>query len=127
MKNSLTAVYTRMRLWADISIAKIFGVGASFIKRTIKTQRDEGISVRRHSDGAVLSLNDEQLETLQAAVEICPDVTLEALQRIIADECEVVVSRMSIRRALKKLNLPLVKRRGDIDHFRSPEQKEASI
>jgi transposase len=118
MKNSLTAVCTRMRLRADISIAGIFGAGASFIKKTFKTRRDEESPVRRHSDGAVLSLNEEQLETLLAAVEICPDATLEVPQRIIADECKVMLSRMSICRALEKLNLPLVKKGGDIDHFR---------
>jgi transposase len=118
MKNSLTAVCMRMRLRGDISIAGILGVGASFIKKTLKTRRDEEGPVRPHSDDAVPSLNEEQLEALQAAVEICPDATLEALQRIIADECKVTVSQMSICQALKKLNLAPVKRGGEINRFR---------
>jgi transposase len=111
MKNSLTAVCMRMWLRGDISIAEICGVGVSFIKMTFKTHRDE-VSPVRHSDGADFSLNEEQLETLQAAVEICPDATLEELQRLIADECKATVSQMSICHALKKLNLPLVRRGG---------------
>jgi transposase len=116
-----------MRLRAGMSIAKIFAVKAFFIKKTPESHRDEEGQVRGHNDGAVPSLNEEQLEALQAAVEICPDATLEVLQRIIADECEVTVSRMSIRRALKKLNLPLMKGAEEIDRFSSPGQKEASL
>ena len=127
MKNSFTAVCIRMRLRADISIAEIFGTGVSFIHKTLKTHRDEEGQVRRQSYGAVPSLNEEQLETLQAAVQICPDATLEVLQRIIADEYEVTISQMSIRRALKKLNLPLAKSAGDIANFRSPGQGETSL
>jgi hypothetical protein len=97
-----------MRLRADMLIAEIIAVGASFIKKTLKTKRDEESPIRLHSDYVALSLNGEQLETLQVAVEICPDATLEVLQRIIADECQVTVSRRSIRHALNKLNLPLV-------------------
>jgi hypothetical protein len=39
----------------------------------------------------------------------------------------VMVSQMSIRRALKKLILSLVKGAGDVDRFSSPGQKEASL
>jgi hypothetical protein len=55
------------------------------------------------SDSAVPSLNEEQLETLQAAVEICPDATLEALQKIIADESKVTVSWISAGTHLRYL------------------------
>jgi transposase len=127
MKDSLTAFCIRMRLRADISIAEIFGIGVSLIKKTLRAHRDEEFPVRSRGAGAVPSLNEEQLETLQAAVEICPHATLEALQRIIADECEVMVSQMSIRRALKRLNLPLAKRVGDLANFRSPGREERSL
>jgi transposase len=126
MKNSITSVCVRMWLRGDISITEIFGVGVSFIKKPFKTYRDEVIP-SHHRDVAAFSLNEEQLETLQAAVEVCPDATLEELQRLVADECKVTVSQMAICRALKKLNLPLVKRGGHIDHFRSSGQKEISL
>jgi transposase len=125
MKNS--EVRIRLRLRADISIAEVFGVGTSFIKKTLKIHRDIESRVHRYRRGAVVSLNEEQLETLQAAVEICPDATLEELQRLVADECKVTVSRMSIRRALKKLNLPLLKGEGRSDYFLWPEHKETSL
>jgi transposase len=124
MKNS--EVRIRLRLRAGISIAEIFGAGASFIKKTFRIQRDEEFQAHSRRDGAVLSLNEEQLETLQSAVEICPDATLEELRRVVADECKATVSRMSIRRALKDLDLPLNKE-GESDYFRAPEQKEASL
>jgi transposase len=118
MKNSFTAVCMRLRPRADALIAKLFGVGASFIKSTLRMDWGE--------ENAVLSLNEEQLETLQAAVEVCPDATIEELQRLIADQCKVTVSQLSICRALKELNLPLAKRGGKIHQFHSPGQQETS-
>jgi transposase len=109
MKNSVTSVCMRIRTRIDISIAEVFGAVVSFIKKRFKAHRDEERRVTHHSDGAAFSLDEEQLETLKAVVEVCPNATLEELQRFIADECKVTVSQMSIRRALKNLNLPLVK------------------
>jgi transposase len=117
MKNSVTAVCIRMRLRADASIARLFGAGASFIKRTLRM--DLGEENADHRDDAARSFNEEQLETLQAAVEICPDATLEELQRFVADQCQVTVSQLSICRALEQLNLPLAERGGKIDQFHS--------
>lgn len=124
MKNSITAVCMLRRLRADASIARLFGDGASFIKRTLGMDRDEENA--NHRDDAALYLDEEQLETLQAAVEVCPDATLEELQRLVADQCKVPVSQMSICRALKHLNLPLPKRGGHINQFHSPGQQETS-
>jgi transposase len=107
MKNSLASVCMRIRLRADISIAQIFGGGATFLKKTFKTHRSGESLARRRMRGAVHPLDEEQLAALQAALEICPGATLEELRRLIADECNAPVSRRSIRHALKKLNLPL--------------------
>jgi transposase len=118
MKNSVTAVCMHVRLRADAPIAKLFGVGVSFIKSMLRMDWGE--------EKASLSLNEEQLETLQAAVEVCPDATLEELQRLVADQCKVTVSQLSICRAMKELNLPLAKRGGNTDQFHSPGQQETS-
>jgi transposase len=118
MKNSVTAVCMQVRLKADASIAKLFGVGVSFIKSRLRMDWGE--------ENAALSLDEEQLETLQAAIEVCPDATLEELQRLVADQCKVTVSQLSICRALKELNLPLAKKGGKIDQFHSPGQQETS-
>jgi transposase len=124
MKNGITAVCMRMRLRADASIAKLIGVVSSFIKKMLMTNPDEESPTPDHSEDVTLSLNEEQLETLQAAVEICPDATLEELQRLVADQCRVTVSQMSIFRALQQLNLPPAKREGKIDQFHSSGHQE---
>jgi transposase len=103
MKNCVTAVCMRMRL------------GASFIKRTLRMDRGE--EKASHRDDVPFPLNEEQLESLQAAVEVCPDATLEELQRLVADQCKVTVSQLSICRAMKQLNLPPAKTGGKIDQF----------
>jgi hypothetical protein len=92
-----------------LSIAGISLAGVSFFKKTLKSHRDEESPVRRRRNDAALPLDEEQLAALQAALEICPEAAIEELQRLIADECKVRVSRKSIRHALKKLNPPLVK------------------
>jgi transposase len=123
MKNSITAVCLHM-LRIDRSIAKFFGIGAFFIKRTLGMERDQENANNR--DDTALSLDAEQLETLQAAIEVCPDATVEELQRIVADQCKVTVNQMSICRALKQLNLPDAKTGGSIDQFHSHGQQEKS-
>jgi transposase len=107
MKNGFTAILTRMRPRTCISIAEIFGI--PFIKKTLRPHRDEESSSWGHGDGAAPRLNEEQIAVLQAALEICPEATIEELQRLIADECKVRVSRKSIRHGLKRLNLPPAK------------------
>jgi transposase len=124
MKNSITAVCMRMRLRVDRSIAKFLRIGTSFIKKTLGMERDE--EGAKHRDDAAHTLDEEQLETLQAAIEVCPDATLDELQRLVADQCKVTVSQMSICRALKVLNLPRAKRGGRIDQFHSSGQQETS-
>src|SRR5262245_8146988 len=101
MKNRVTVICTRMRLRDDISIAELFGVGASFVKKMLRPHRDVKSLASHDRDGAARPLNEEQLEVLQAAIEICPNATIEDLQRFIADECKVTVSQTSISRALK--------------------------
>jgi transposase len=100
MKNSLLAVYTSVWLRGDRLIAEIHKVGVSFINKTFKTHQDR-VSAVHYRSGAAFLLDEEELETLQAAVEICPDATLDELQRIIADQCRTTVSQMSICTALK--------------------------
>jgi len=92
-----------------LTIARISGADSSFIKKTLKSRRDEESLTRRRKYGVAPPLDEEQLAVLQATLEICPEATIEELQRLIADECKVRVSRKSIRHALKKLNPPLVK------------------
>jgi transposase len=94
-----------------LSIAGLSLAGVSLFKKTLKSHRDEESPALSRRNGAAPALDEEQLAVLQAALEICPGATLEELQRLIADECKVRVSRMSIRHALKKLNPPLVKGR----------------
>jgi transposase len=117
MKNSDTEVCMHMRLRANALIARLFGFGTSFIKRTLRMDRGEENADQR--DDATLSLDEEQLESLQAAVEVCPDATLDELHRLVADQCKATVSKISIYRALKQLNLPLAKSGGNIDQFHS--------
>jgi hypothetical protein len=126
MKNSLRAVCKSIWLRGDRSIAEIHKAGVSFINKTFKTHRG-GVSAVHHRGGAVFSLNGEELETLQAAVEICPDATLDELQRIIADQCRTAVSQMSICSALKKLNPHLLKSEGHTDRFHSFGPKRRSL
>ena len=126
MKNRVMAIYRRMRQRSVLSISEISGIGASFVKNTLKPRSDGERTPHRNNNNEASPLNDEQLEALKAAVEICPGATLEELRRIVSDDCGSPVSLVSVCRALNTLNLPLMRRSGNVYNFRRTAREETS-
>jgi transposase len=126
MKNRVIAIYGLMRLRCVLLISEIFGVGASFFKNTLKSRREEGGPLPRNKNNEASLLNEEQLEALKVAVEICPDATLDELRRIVSDDCGRRVSLISVCRALNTLNLPPVRRSGNVYNFRPTAREKTS-
>jgi hypothetical protein len=71
-----------------------------------------------------LQLDEEQLASLKAAVEICPDASLEELRKIVSDDSGSRVSLISLSHALNALNLSSVKRSGKVYNFSSAAREE---
>ena len=91
-------------------IANLFGVGATFVKKMLRLHRNKEDLAPRHGGGRKPLLQEKDLELLRQKVEQQPDVTLEELQALIADQCQVTASVPTICRALQQLNLPRKKK-----------------
>ena len=87
-------------------IASVFGVGITFVKKMLRWHRAGENLEPRHGGGAVAVLKEKERAQLCAKVKTCPDATLEELQTMLADKCNVTVSLSTICRALQQLNLP---------------------
>jgi transposase len=115
-----------VRLRSVLSISEIFGIGDYFVKNKLKSRRKEEVTSPRNNNNDASQLNDEQLEALKAAVEICPGASLEELRKIVSEDCGSRVSLVSVSRALNTLNLPLMRRSGNVYNFSRAAREEIS-
>jgi transposase len=93
-------------------ISTLFGVGLTFVKKMLRFHRAGEDLAPRHGGGPVPRLSEPELALLRHAVQQQPDVTLEELQRTLADQRQVSVSRATICRALQRLGLARKKKPG---------------
>lgn len=92
-------------------IARLFNVGTTFVKKMLNLHRNnEGLEPRLGGRGPKPLLQKKELALLREEVKKRPDVTLEELQAMLADQYQVRVSVPTIFRALKELNLPRKKK-----------------
>lgn len=91
-------------------LAKRFGVAKSFIQNLLKRYRETGsVAPKVRTQQTPTKLNDEQILILQSLAEEHNDATLLELRDLLAREIEVQVSRSTIDRMLKKLDLTVKK------------------
>ena len=91
-------------------IASVFKVGATFIKKMRRLQRDgEDLSPRQGGKPPKL-LQAPELALLRAEVGARPDATLAELQTVLTQQGGVTASLPTLCRALQALNLPRKKR-----------------
>lgn len=93
-------------------LARRFGVAPSFIQKLLKQYRETGsVAPKKRTQQTPTKLNADQLAVLQRLVEAHNDATLDELKSLLATETSVHVSRSTIDRMLKKLNITVKKRR----------------
>lgn len=93
-------------------LAKQFGVSKSFVEALLKRLRETGdILPKPHGGGPQPKLNGEQMQLVKALVEADNDATLDELRDRLAAETSVLMSRSSMGRIVKKLNLTRKKKR----------------
>jgi transposase len=91
-------------------LAKRFRVATSFIIKLLKQYRETGkIEPLAHGGGAKLKVTPEQLEILAEIIEDNNDATLQELCQIFQDKTDLVVSRATMGRMSKRLNLTVKK------------------
>ena len=92
-------------------LAKRFGVAKSFIQKLLKRYREtDSVAPKQRTQQTPPKLTEDHLAVLQQLVEEQNDATLEDLRVQLAAKIDVVVSRSTIDRALKKLDLTIKKR-----------------
>ncbi len=98
----------------DISqrqLAKQFRVALSFIQKLLKQYRQTGnIAPKVRTKQTPIKLNSKQLEVLQELVNSNKDATLEELRHQLAAKEGVLISRSTVDRMLRRLNLTLKKK-----------------
>ena len=91
-------------------LAKRFGVAKSFVIKLLKQQRETGsIEPLPHAGGAKLKVNPQQLEVLAQLIEEKNDATLEELCQMFQAKTRVSVSRATMGRMSRRLNLTVKK------------------
>jgi transposase len=87
-----------------------FKVGRTFIKRMLKLHRAGDTLEPRHGGGPAPLLQEKEVTLLRQEISTRPDATLEELQKVLADKCQVTVSLSTISRSLQILHLPRKKK-----------------
>ena len=93
-------------------LANRFGVALSFVQKLLKQYREtDSVAPKTRIQQTPSKLTEAHLAVLRQLVEEQNDATLEELRAQLAAATDVTVSRSTIDRALKKLDLTLKKRR----------------
>ena len=93
-------------------LANRFDVALSFVQKLLKQYREtDSVAPKKRTQQTPPKLTEAHRVVLRRLVEAQNDATLEELRGQLAAEINVLVSRSTIDRALKKLDLTLKKRR----------------
>jgi transposase len=100
-------------------LAKQFDVALSFIEKLIKQYRETGnFEPKKRTVQTPTKLNHEQLEVLEKLAEQNNDATLEELSQMLHEQTGVLISRVTVDRMLKKLNITFKKK-----HYIQPKKR----
>jgi transposase len=105
-------------------LAKQFDVALSFVEKIIKQYRQTGsVEPKKRTEQTPTKLNHEQLKVLEKLVEENNDATLDELSQMLKEHTGVLISRVTVDRMLKKLNITFKK---NIASNRKRERKSAA-
>ena len=94
------------------NIAKRFSVSRSFVQKLVGRYRDTGlVSALPHGGGQKSKLNSLQIEVLRQIVIENNDATLEELCEALSAKIQTKISRSTMERLLRKLQLTRKKKR----------------
>src|SRR5512133_487687 len=95
-------------------VARLFGVGCTFIKKLVRQRRESGtLAPKPHGGGHVPKLAAPQREVVRSyIVQEQNDATLAEVQAYVASELGVEVSQATVSRVLQRLDLPREKNSG---------------
>ena len=88
-------------------VAELFGVGTTFIKKMLRLHRaGADLAPKPHGGGHTPRLNEKQLAKLKAHVKAHNDLTLNQLREHLAAADQISVSRATVGRAIRRIDMP---------------------
>lgn len=103
-------------------LAQQFHVALSFIEKLLKQEKETGnIEPKKRTEQTPTKLTPEQIKVLDQLVEEYNDATLDELSQLLEDRIGVLISRVTVDRMLRKLNLTF--KRKSITSHRKRERK----
>jgi len=93
-----------------VDIASLLSVGLTFVKKMLRLHRAGEDLAPRHGGGPTPLLQDPERALLRVAVAKQPDATLSELQALLVAHGRRAVSKPTLCRALRQLNLPRKKK-----------------
>jgi transposase len=92
-------------------LAQQFHVALSFIEKLLKQEKETGnIEPKKRTKQTPTKLTPEQIKVLDQLVEEYNDATLDELSQLLEDRIGVLISRVTVDRMLRKLNLTFKKK-----------------
>jgi transposase len=94
-------------LGSQRAIAELFGVSRSFVEKLLHRRRTTGeITALPHGGGRTALCQARELELVRRLIKQQPDATLDELCEVVEHKRRVRVSRPTMSRALRRLDLP---------------------
>ena len=96
------------QLGTQQEVARLFGVGCTFIKKLLRQRRESGmLAPKPHGGGHVPKLRGAQREVVRSYIlQEQNDATLAEVQAYVARKLAVTVSTATVSRVLQSLDLP---------------------
>ena len=99
-------------LGSQRQIADLFGVSRSFVEKLLRRRRTTGdIAALPHGGGRTALCQQKEHNLVRRLIEKQPDATLDELCEAIQDKRRLRVSRPTMSRLLRRLDLPRKKSR----------------
>lgn len=92
-------------------VARMFGVGMSFLKKMLKLHRLQESLAPRHGGGRVKRLSESDRVLVKQSLEATPDMSLESLVGLVNEQGGVSVSVPTMSREVRALGFRRKKRR----------------
>jgi putative transposase len=100
-------------------LAQQFHVALSFIEKLLKQEKETGnIEPKKRTVQTPTKLTPEQIKILDQLVEEHNDATLDELSQLLEDRTGLLISRVTVDRMLRKLNLTFKKK-----HYIPPKKR----
>jgi len=115
-------------LGSQRAIAELFGVSRSFVEKLLHRRRTTGeVAALPHGGGRQSLCREKEQQLVRRLIEKQPDATLDELCAAIFAKRQLQVSRPTMSRLLRRLELPRKKSRSTPRNGRAKESSKSEL